>query len=469
MAGSLGYTAGMESVTVIGGGLAGTECAFQLAERGVQVKLVEQKPVRRTPAQHGDGLAELVCSNSFRGAALANAVGLLKEEMRRAGSLVMAVGEETRVPAGGAFAVDRERFSAEITRRIHSHPRIEVVAEEMKQLPREGLAVLATGPLTSDDLAADLEQLVGQAGVAYYDAIAPIISLESIDMERIFRASRYDRGGDDAYLNAAFDEEGYHAFIRAMVEAEKVPAREFEQPRYFEGCLPVEVVAERGPETLAHGCMKPVGLLDPHTGKRPYAVVQLRAEDDPATAYNMVGFQTRMTWPEQRRVFRTIPGLEKAEFLRLGTLHRNTFVRAPWVLDDALRLTALPNVRLAGQITGVEGYIESAASGLTVGIALARELRGEEPLPPPPETALGALFGHTRKEVPDYQPSNVIWSMFPPHPGKRMRRTLKRERLAKRALEALEPWLAALEGREVRAPVIDDGSAENAGSSTLSG
>ncbi|NOY91223.1 MAG: methylenetetrahydrofolate--tRNA-(uracil(54)-C(5))-methyltransferase (FADH(2)-oxidizing) TrmFO [Deltaproteobacteria bacterium] len=446
----------MESVTVVGGGLAGTECAFQLAERGVAVTLVEQKPAARTPAQQGDGLAELVCSNSFRGAALANAVGLLKEEMKRAGSLVMAVGEETRVPAGGAFAVDRERFSAEITRRIQAHPGIEVVNEQLTTLPRTGQVVLATGPLTSDALAADLEQVVGEAGVAYYDAIAPIVSLESLDMERVFRASRYDRGGDDAYLNAAFDEQGYHAFIRALVEAEKVPARDFEQPRFFEGCLPVEVVAERGPETLAHGCMKPVGLVDPHTGERPYAVVQLRAEDDPPTAYNLVGFQTRMTWPEQRRVLRMIPGLESAEFLRLGTLHRNTFVRAPQVLDDELRLRALPNVRLAGQITGVEGYIESAASGLSVGIALARELRGEPALRPPPETALGALWGHTRKQVPDYQPSNVIWSMFPALPGRRMRRKLKRERLAQRALEA---WLAALDGREVTPPSADNAEA----------
>jgi len=434
----------MDIVTVVGGGLAGSECAFQLAERGLSVRLLEQKPAQRTPAQHGDGLAELVCSNSFRGAALVNAVGLLKEELRRAGSLVMSVGEETRVPAGGAFAVDRERFSAEITRRIHAHPRIEVVTQELTELPREGHVVLATGPLTSDALASDLERVVGQAGVAYYDAIAPIVSYDSLDMTKVFRASRYDRGGDDAYLNAAFDEAGYHAFVQALIDAQKVPARDFEEPCYFEGCLPVEVIAERGPETLAHGCMKPVGLTDPNSSERPYAVVQLRAEDDPPTAYNLVGFQTRMTWPEQRRVFRMIPGLENAEFLRLGTLHRNTFVRAPWVLDESMRLKAMPNVRLAGQITGVEGYIESAASGFVVGLDLARELSGEPKCPPPAECALGALQRHTQKEVPDYQPSNVVWSMFPKMPGRRMRRRIRRERLAQRALDALGEWLPSV-------------------------
>ncbi|MBC7171082.1 MAG: methylenetetrahydrofolate--tRNA-(uracil(54)-C(5))-methyltransferase (FADH(2)-oxidizing) TrmFO, partial [Polyangiaceae bacterium] len=335
--------------------LAGTECAFQLAERGIEVTLIEQKPEKRTPAQSLPGFAELVCSNSFRGAALANAVGLLKEEMRRAGSIVIAVGEATRVPAGGAFAVDRERFSEEMTRRIAAHPRIHVVHDEVTRIPEMRPVVLATGPLTGDALAADLVATVGAEHLAYYDAIAPVVSADSLDWSKVFRASRYEKGGDDAYVNCPLDKEQYEAFVRAILEAEKVAPREFESARYFEGCLPIEVMAERGERTLSFGCMKPVGLIDPRTGKRPYAVVQLRQEDVAATAYNLVGFQTRMKHPEQTRVFRMIPGLENAEFQRLGSVHRNTFVHSPEVLGDDLALIARPGVYLAGQITGVEG------------------------------------------------------------------------------------------------------------------
>ncbi|MFW6051662.1 MAG: methylenetetrahydrofolate--tRNA-(uracil(54)-C(5))-methyltransferase (FADH(2)-oxidizing) TrmFO [Myxococcota bacterium] len=441
-------------VTVVGGGLAGSECAWQLAQRGVEVILVEQKPGKRTPAQTGDGLAELVCSNSFRSDALGNAVGLLKEEMRRAGSLVMAAGERARVPAGGAFAVDRERFSAEITGRIEAHPRIRVEHREVTEVPEERPAVLATGPLTGDALAEDIARLVGRRHLAYYDAIAPIVDADSIDWTRVFRASRYDKGGDDAYVNCPLTRAEYEAFVRAVLEAEKVPAHPFEEPRYFEGCLPLEVMAERGPQTLAYGPMKPVGLTDPRTGTRPHAVVQLRAEDDPPTAYNMVGFQTRLKWPEQKRVFRMIPGLEQAEFLRLGSVHRNTFVHSPTVLDDRWQLAAAPGVYLAGQVSGVEGYVESAACGLALGAMIAREAAGEPPVAPPPTTALGALLRHLRRPTRDFQPSNVVWSMFPAldrAAGGRRNKRERHEAMARRALDDLEPWLDAVGARLVRA------------------
>lgn len=432
-------------VTVVGGGLAGTECAWQLAERGVPVRLLEQKPTKRTPAQQTDLLAELVCSNSFRGADLGNAVGLLKEEMRRAGSLVMQVGTETQVPAGGAFAVDRERFGAEMTKRIDTHPLITRVDTEVMAIPEERPVVLATGPLTGDALAADLAAAIGEAHLAYYDAIAPVVTAESVNWDVAFRQSRYDKGGDDAYGNCPFDKDEYEAFVAALLAAEKVEPKTFEKIRYFEGCLPIEVMAERGYRTLSFGCMKPVGLTDPRTGKRPHAVVQLRAENDPPTAYNLVGFQTRMKWPDQKRVFRMIPGLENAEFERLGSVHRNTFVNAPAVLDDSLSLRARPGVYLAGQVSGVEGYIESAALGLLLGVQLARDVQGLPAVPVPETTALGALRGHLRRESPNFQPSNVVWSMFPELPGPELRdKKLKKERMGQRALSDLHTWLEAI-------------------------
>jgi methylenetetrahydrofolate--tRNA-(uracil-5-)-methyltransferase len=425
-------------ITVVGGGLAGSECAFQLAQRGLSVRLVEQKPDARSPAHCSPGLAELVCSNSLRAAALGNAVGLLKEEMRRCGSLIMACADATRVPAGGALAVDRERFSAEVTRRIDEHPRIDRVAALVDRIPVERPLVLATGPMTGDALAHDLARAIGRDQLAYYDSIAPIVTADSIDWDRVFAASRYDKGGDDAYVNCPMDEPQYRAFVAALLSAEKMAAHAFEEPRYFEGCLPVEVMAERGPETLSFGPMKPVGLTDPRTGRRPFAVVQLRREDQDGTAYNLVGFQTRMTQPEQRRVFALIPGLERARFERFGSVHRNTFVNSPQVLDEALALRAMPGVHLAGQITGVEGYAESAACGLCVGVMLAERVSGLPGLPPPPTTALGALLGHLRTPRPDFQPSNVVWSMFPPLPStRRMSRKDRREALAQRALEDL--------------------------------
>ncbi len=440
-----------ERVTIVGGGLAGCECAWQLAERGVEVTLIEQKPHARTPAQQGDGLAELVCSNSFRGAALANAVGLLKEEMRRAGSLIMAAGARAQVPAGGALAVDREVFSAEVTRRVEAHPRIRVEHAVVERIPDARPVVIATGPLTGDALAKDLAEAVGAKHLAYYDAIAPVVTADSIDWEKVFRASRYDKGGDDAYVNCPLDKEQYEAFVQAVLDAEKVAPHDFEDVRYFEGCLPLEVMAERGIKTLAFGPMKPVGLVDPRTGRRPYAVVQLRQEDRAATAYNLVGFQTRMKWSEQKRVFRMIPGLESAELERYGTVHRNTFVDSPRALDRELALVARPGVHLAGQISGVEGYVESAACGLVLGALLAAKARGEASVLPPPTTALGALLGHLADaEKKSFQPSNVVWSMFPPLEGRHGKRE-RHERMAERALRDLEPWLDAVGARIVRA------------------
>jgi len=434
-----------ETVTVVGAGLAGSECAWQLAERGVRVRLVEQKPVAKTPAQQHDFFAELVCSNSLRGNALANAVGLIKEEMRRAGSLILDEAEKNRVPAGGALAVDREKFGRAVTERLHRHPNVDVVCEEMKAVPTEGRTILATGPLTGDALATDLERIVGTGHLAYYDAIAPVVLTESIDWSVVFKASRYDKGGDAAYGNSPLSEAEYDAFLEAVLAAEKVQAHDFEDVRYFEGCLPLEVMAERGRLTLAYGPMKPVGLTDPRTGERPFAVVQLRQENAEATAYNLVGFQTRMKWPEQKRVFRMLPGLSKAEFQRLGSVHRNTFVNAPVALEDDLSLRNQPNVHLAGQITGVEGYVESSACGLMLGAVLGERLRGNDVAFPPETTALGGLYRYTRTPRDDFQPSNVVWSMVPRLPGKKIRkRRLRREKLAERALRDLRSWLSAI-------------------------
>lgn len=431
----------MANVIIVGAGLAGTECAWQLAERGVSVRLIEQKPQSRTPAQNSDQMAELVCSNSFRGAALHNAVGQLKEEMRLTGSLVMEVGAVHRVPAGGAFAVDRDAFSAEITRRIERHPLIEVVNEVVDRIPSERPVVIATGPLTSGGLADDIASAIGAEHLAYYDAIAPIVSVDSINFDIAFRASRYDKGGDAAYVNCPLDEEQYDAFVDALLDAEKVEPRDFEQVRYFEGCLPIEVLAERGRQTLAFGCMKPVGLTDPRTGKRSHAVVQLRQEDAEGTTFNMVGFQTRMKWPEQKRVFRMIPGLENVELERFGSVHRNTFVDSPTVLADDLALRSRPGVYLAGQISGVEGYVESAACGMLIGIKLAHEVRGLSSSFPPPTTMLGGLLAHLRAPNDDFQPSNAMWSMVPPIEGRRMNKRARRDAQSARALQDLQSWL----------------------------
>jgi methylenetetrahydrofolate--tRNA-(uracil-5-)-methyltransferase len=442
-------------VTVIGAGLAGCEAAWQLAERGIDVLLLEQKPLARTAAQTSDRLCELVCSNSMRGAALVNAVGLLKEELRRKGSLILACADASKVPAGGALAVDREGFASAVTEKIRAHPRIRLEARVVSAIPeaseREPV-IVATGPLTGEALAEDIARVVGSAHLAYYDAIAPIVSADSIAWDRVFRQSRWGKGGeedevrdatalgDQAYVNCPFDEAEYKAFVAAIVGAEKVEPRAFEETRYFEGCLPIEVMAARGELTLAFGPMKPVGLTDPRSGARPFAVVQLRPEDEAMTAYNLVGFQTRMTYGEQSRVLRMIPGLEASELLRFGSVHRNTFLDAPVLLDARMQLRARPHVFFAGQITGVEGYVESCASGLICAVMLAQALRGEPLVPPPAATALGGILTHLSRPQPRYQPSNITWACIPPHENRRLKKRDRYAALAERALEAVAGW-----------------------------
>jgi methylenetetrahydrofolate--tRNA-(uracil-5-)-methyltransferase len=377
---------------------------------------------------------------------MANAVGVLKHELRRCGSLVLRAADTHRVPAGGALAVDRDRFAAHITAELQTHPHITIERRPVTVLPPERPCVIATGPLTSDDLAASLETAVGHGALAYYDAIAPIVTAESINWNRVFCQSRFDRadsgepGDAEAYVNCPFEKDGYLAFVEVLLEADRVRARDFEQIPCFEGCLPVEVMAGRGPMTLAFGPMKPTGLRDPRTGRRPYAVVQLRPEDRARTAFNLVGFQTRLTQGEQKRVFRTIPGLEDAVFERMGAIHRNTFVDAPRVLDEHLQVRALPGVYLAGQITGVEGYVESTACGLLCGRILADRLAGRPAQLPPETTSLGGLLGHLRRERKPFQPSNITWSHVPPV-EERLRKTDRKTALAARALRDLDAWL----------------------------
>ncbi len=443
-------------VVVIGGGLAGSEAAWQLAEAGVAVTLVEMRPARPTPVHRGGHLAELVCSNSLRGDSALNAVGLLKREMELLGSLIIQAARSAAVPAGGALAVDRERFAARVTAVIEGHPRITVERREVTQLP-EGPAVIATGPLTSLPLHRALEVVLGEGALAFYDAVAPIVTADSLDMARLFRDSRYGKGGGRDYLNAPLDRDRYEAFVAELVAAETVPFRDFEREeiRYFEGCLPIEVMAARGLDTLRFGPMKPVGLVDPSTGRRPWAVAQLRQDDLAADHWNLVGFQTKMTHQEQRRIFRTIPGLEQVRFVRLGMIHRNTFIRAPRHLDSWLRLRARPDLWLAGQLTGVEGYVESAATGLIVGRNLAAQLRGAEPMPPPPESALGGLVRHlTARPTADFQPANISWGLMvtPRHLAGVRSRTERRERHAELALGLVRQWSEALAGGAPRGP-----------------
>lgn len=428
-----------QRVTIIGAGLAGCEAAWQAAERGIRVRLYEMKPRRYSPAHQLPGLAELVCSNSLRGADLSNAVGLLKEELRRCGSLIMQGADATRVPAGGALAVDREQFSVWITERITAHPNIELIREEVVDLPTEGLVVIASGPLTSDTLADQLSRLTGDR-LYFYDAIAPIVSAESLDLSKIYAASRYGKGDGDDYLNCPLDQHQYVAFLGALRGAEKVEPRSFEKVVHFEGCMPIEELAARGDDTLRFGPMKPVGLPDPVSGEEPWAVVQLRAENREKTLYNLVGFQTKMTWPEQRRVLRMIPGLEQAEFVRLGAMHRNTFINAPSLLSEAQQLKSDPRFLFAGQITGVEGYVESAGSGFLAGLTVTALAQGREPLLPPRETALGALVHHiTNADPKQFQPMNVNYGLFPPLEG-RIKKKDRKPLMAERALAALDAW-----------------------------
>ncbi|TSK08777.1 MAG: methylenetetrahydrofolate--tRNA-(uracil(54)-C(5))-methyltransferase (FADH(2)-oxidizing) TrmFO [Geobacter sp.] len=430
----------MHQVTVIGGGLAGCEAAWQTANRGVKVRLYEMKPHKYSEAHHLPGLSELVCSNSLRGDALENAVGLLKEEMRRLHTLFMEGAEATKVPAGGALAVDRTLFSEYVTRKIESHPNIEVVHEEITRIPEEGIVIVASGPLTSGALAEEIGRLTGNY-LYFYDAIAPIVAADSIDYDKAFRASRYGKGDGDDYLNCPMDEEQYKNFVQEILAAEKVEPKSFEKVVHFEGCMPIEEMASRGVETLRFGPMKPVGLVDPRVGVEPYAVIQLRQENMEATMYNLVGFQTKLTWPEQKRIFRMIPGLENAQFLRLGSMHRNTFINAPKLLLPTCQLKEDSRILFAGQITGVEGYVESASSGFVAGVNAARLALGETLLVPPAETAIGALARHiTNTEAEHFQPMNVNYGLFPPLIG-RIKKKEKRGLLAQRGLEALEKWL----------------------------
>lgn len=441
------------AVMVVGAGLAGSELSLQLAKRGIPVALYEMKPDRRTPAQVSDHFAELVCSNSFRAAGIENAVGSIKEEMRVAGSVLMQIADETAVPAGGALAVDRDRFSQRVTERLLRDPLIRVYREEVTTLPEPGAfrdVVVATGPLTSPALSSALQEAAGGAEKLYfYDSIAPIVDAESIDLTVAFRASRYDKGDGDDYLNCPLDRDAYSRLVQDLLDGEKVTPKAFEEPKYFEGCLPIEVMAERGPETLRFGCMKPVGLTDPRTGRWPHAVVQLRAENRERTAYNMVGFQTRLKWPAQKEVFRKIPGLQEAEFLRMGSIHRNTYIDSPRLLDSSMRLMNRKDLRFAGQITGVEGYVESTASGLLLALRIASERAGVEFEPPPATSALGALHRHVlgldRASVvqSDHVPSNVHWGMVPSLEGRVPKQERKR-RYGERAVRDFRAWWTQL-------------------------
>ena len=442
-------------IHVIGGGLAGSEAAWQIARAGLPVVLYEMRPGRGTEAHVTDGLAELVCSNSFRSDdATANAVGLLHEEMRRCGSLIMAAADAHKVPAGAALAVDRDGFSQAVTGRLQAEPLITVKREEIAGPPPAEWrsAIIATGPLTSPALATAIQDLTGEAELAFFDAIAPIVFKESIDLETAWFQSRYDKagpgGGGADYINCPLDEAQYGAFIDALLAGEKTEFKDWERSTpYFEGCLPIEVMAARGRETLRYGPMKPVGLTDPRSGKRPHAVVQLRQDNALGSLYNIVGFQTKLKYAEQVRIFRMIPGLEKAEFARLGGIHRNTFINAPKLLDPTCRLRAMPRLRFAGQITGVEGYVESAAVGLLTGRFAAAEQRGAPLLLPPETTALGALLGHITggAESETFQPMNVNFGLFPAlaEGGRKPKGRARKEAMAQRALRDLDAWLGA--------------------------
>jgi methylenetetrahydrofolate--tRNA-(uracil-5-)-methyltransferase len=438
----------MKKVIIVGAGLAGSEAAWQAARLGAEVTLYEMRPVKSTPAHKTAGFAELVCSNSLRGAGMENAVGVLKEEMRRLGSIIMEAADATEVPAGGALAVDRHGFSDYITKAVSGHPQITVIHEELESIPLadDAITVIASGPLTAGKLAEDIAARTGNDSLYFYDAAAPIVSLESIDMSKAYRASRYGKG-EAAYINCPMTQEEYEAFWTELVHAEKAPTKDFEKEKFFEGCMPVEVMASRGESTLLFGPLKPVGLEHPETGIRPYAVVQLRQDNSSATLYNIVGFQTHLKWPEQRRVFGMIPGLEHAEFLRYGVMHRNTFLNSPQHMRPTLQLKGTDNLLFAGQMTGVEGYVESASSGLIAGINAARLADGKEPLVFPEESCHGALSHYiTTSEAKHFQPMNVNFGILPVMDmrdanGKYIKdKKLKKQKLADRALSAIDSF-----------------------------
>ncbi len=446
---------------VIGGGLAGCEAAWQAAQSGADVELFEMRPHKSGPAHHTGALAELVCSNSLRGAALENAVGLLKEELFRMDSLIISAARESAVPAGGALAVDRDRFAHAVESRLATHPRVRVRREEVTSIDPSVATVVACGPLPSEPLSVAIDGLLAEAApgastrprLHYFDAASPIVATDSIDESQLFRQSRYDKGDGDDYLNIPLDRDQYLAFVADLRSMPKHDLKAFEGEKYFEGCLPIEVLAERGEDALRYGPMKPVGLRDPRTGRRPYAVVQLRKENVAGTAYNLVGFQTQLTWPSQREAFGKLPGLANAEWLRLGVMHRNAFIDAPRLLGADLRLRGAGRTWFAGQITGAEGYVEAAACGLIAGRGAARVLGGLEPVPVPPDTALGAVVAHLQNTAtPDFQPANVTWSFFSELPGAPIRdKRLRRAALAERALALLETWKDAQS--DARVPV----------------
>ena len=428
----------MNHVTVIGAGLAGSECAWQLAQRGVAVTLREMKPEKKTPAHVTDYFAELCCSNSLRGAGLENAVGLLKEELRRLNSLIMRCADATAVPAGGALAVDRDGFARMVTETIFSHPNITMIPGEVTSIP-EGDVVIASGPLTSDPLAdAIAEKLGGGTTLNFFDAAAPLVACDSVDMDSAYFASRYDKGTPD-YINCPMTKEEYQAFWQALIAAEEAEVHGFEDKSVFEGCMPVEVMARRGEDTMRFGPLKPRGLIDPKTGKEPYAVVQLRRDNADGSIYNLVGFQTHLKWPEQRRVFTMIPALRNAQFLRYGVMHRNTYLDSPRLLDRYYRLKAEPRIAFAGQMTGVEGYVESCASGFLAGVELARRLNGQTPIDFPAETAIGALGLYVSNgSVGDFQPMNINFGIIPPLDHRVKGKRNKNAELSQRSLEILE-------------------------------
>lgn len=432
-------------LTIIGAGLAGSEAAWQAAEAGVPVVLYEMRPGRETPVHKTGNCAELVCSNSMGSNQDSSAPFLLKQELRNLDSLVIRSADRHSVPAGKALAVDRNLFSEEITRTLEQHPNITLKHEEVVELPTEGPVIIATGPLTSPALFEKLSELLGQECLYFYDALSPIIDAHSIDMDKTFFASRYGKGGAD-YLNCGMSREQYEAFVEELQKAEKVPFKEFEKPKYFEGCLPIEVLADRGPQTLAFGPLKPVGLNHPETHERYHAVVQLRKENKEGTAYNLVGFQTKLMYPEQRRIFSMIPGLENAEFFRLGAIHRNTFINAPELLNGDLSLKSHAHIFFAGQIVGVEGYVESSAMGLVASLSAMARLKGIALIPPPEETAIGALLNYVAGKEGNYQPMNINFGLFS-GPEMRIRDKKKRNQsIFRRALEQQEKWLVDLEG-----------------------
>ncbi|WP_195573140.1 FADH(2)-oxidizing methylenetetrahydrofolate--tRNA-(uracil(54)-C(5))-methyltransferase TrmFO [Paenibacillus sp. 1001270B_150601_E10] len=428
-------------VTVIGAGLAGSEAAWQIAERGVPVTLYEMRPVRKTPAHHTDQFAELVCSNSLRANGLTNAVGVLKEEMRMMNSLIMYAADKHAVPAGGALAVDREGFSQEVTDQLKNHPLVEVRHEEMTKIPEEGITIIATGPLTSPDLSEQIKALMGEEYFYFYDAAAPIVEKDTIDMNKVYLASRYDKG-EAAYLNCPMTEEEFNAFYDALITAETAELKEFEKEIYFEGCMPIEVMMKRGKQTALFGPMKPVGLPDPKTGKTPFAVIQLRQDNAAGTLYNIVGFQTHLKWGEQKRVFQMIPGLENAEFVRYGVMHRNTFINSPKLLEPTYQLRGRSSLFFAGQMTGVEGYVESAASGLIAGVNAALTALEVDPITFPHETTLGSMANYiTTADSKHFQPMNANFGLFPPLEKRIRNKKEKNEAIAQRAIDELRAFI----------------------------